>query len=185
MRGMARYKELMYAKKHARLKKEYDECIELTDRLIEFQFLTIVLAISIESIMNWCKKFTLKVDFRDVQRNSIAVVKSQKIPVSDYDKKFYFDKLLHFHLTRPQEEALVKNPSAEHSDMIDNMELIISAQLIIDHRFKQFIEALPHRDEYVTMMNMQLRKINELAKLINVSKYQKFVGMNLKNWKKS
>ncbi|MGL5725577.1 hypothetical protein [Cetobacterium sp.] len=183
MFGMSRFKQKAVEARHKAVGEVAGECMKAYDTLQEFNFLLITLLATVIEIGDLAKIKVRKIvePLKKLAQNTASEAEKEKL---DY----WYKKLLSYNDSR---DSYIKYCAKENEELASYVEIAISTQLVLT-TFGIVTKSMPVADrrEYVKFMDAITLTCNNIKKKIEiekpkpVSKYQKYVGVNLKNWNK-
>lgn len=188
MFGMDRFKQKAIEERYKAVGETAGECMKAFDTLLEFNLLLLALLTSTVEIENNAKKCKIKTSIRNAGDRLQKFIErvGAASGMAGYEK--YYEKLLAYNDSRPR---YIEYCEKEHEELANYTELAISTQLALA-TFGIVTNKMSVRDkqDYIKFMDMitvacyNIKQKIEVEKPKPVSKYQKYVGVNLKNWNK-
>lgn len=183
--GMSRYKELMNEKRYKDVGDVADSCIKAIGMLEEFKFLTYTMLTLIMELHNYNNLHKIvESNLKEVIRFFKDVCKIQGVNYSKELEKAFNERYTAFNKVN---KLFIKEYDLKHEYLAEGVNSLCSVMLIIGKQFAVVLKHLEYEKEYVKNMNIAtdfMELIRDKIKPKKVSKYQQFVGTNLKNWNK-
>lgn len=183
--GMSRYKELMINKRMADVGDVADSCVKAIAMLEEFKFLTYTMLTLITELHNYNNLHkVIESNLKDVIKFFKGVCKVQGVNYSKELENSFNERYTAFN---SRNKLFMEEYDLKHSYLAEGVNSLCSVMLIIGRQFAVVLKHLDYEKEYVTNMDLAtdfMTEIKEKLKPKKVSKYQKYVGVNLKNWNK-
>lgn len=183
--GMDRFKEMAIQKRIKDVGEVADSCIKAFAILEEFKYLTYTLLAVVLEIHNYNNlKKVVENDLKAVISFLRGVVKEQGVNSSKELEKAFSDRFDSFCELYP--ELYINDYEKEHEYLAKSINTAVYIILIITKQFNVVLKHLSYENDFIAninKINVYLEEIKNSLKPKKVNKYQKFVGMNLKNWR--
>ncbi|MGL5716719.1 MAG: hypothetical protein ACRCX2_27135 [Paraclostridium sp.] len=187
MKREQRFIEVVKNKSLEKFNKKTEITIRRTKELEEFKYLTYVMLLFSVEIHNYNNSYKLldrgvksEIEFFKKFLEKYKIIFSKELEEAFETRYNNFREIY--------QDVFVKNYDEKYEKLVKAMNSCVNAMLIIARQFEFILVRLEERKDYIlflTTLTKFLEEIREKVRPKKVSKYQHYVGVNLKNYKKA